>query len=138
MPPNRCLSCPCVCMSVCPVLSVTFVYCGQTVRRIKMKLGKQVRLGPDHIVLDGDSAPLPQRGTPQFSAHICCGQMAAWYGVRPRPKRLCIRWGSRSPSPKRGQSPLPNFRHISIVAKRLDASRWHLLWRWSSAQATLF
>ena len=27
----------------------------------------------------GDPAPLPQRGTaPQFSAHICCGQMAGW------------------------------------------------------------
>jgi len=26
-----------VCLSVCPFLSVTLVYCGQTVRRIKMK-----------------------------------------------------------------------------------------------------
>jgi len=44
-----------------------------------MKLGMQVGLGPGHIVLDGDPAPPPQRGTaPQFSAHICCGQMAAW------------------------------------------------------------
>ena len=29
-------------------------------------------------------------------------------------------------SPKRGQSPLPNFRLMFIVAKRLDGSRWHL------------
>jgi len=44
---------------------------GQTVGQIKMKLGMQVGLGPDHIVLDGDPAPLPQRGTaPQFLAHI--------------------------------------------------------------------
>jgi len=44
-----------------------------------MKLGMQVGLGPGHIVLDGDTPPLPQRRTaPQFSAHICCGQMAAW------------------------------------------------------------
>jgi len=44
-----------------------------------MKLGMQVGLGPGHIVLDGDPAPTPQRGTdPQFSAHISCGQMAAW------------------------------------------------------------
>ena len=44
-----------------------------------MKLGMQVGLGPGHIVLDGDPAPLPQRCTaPQFSANICCGQMAAW------------------------------------------------------------
>ena len=81
----RCLS---VCLSVSPVLcvclSVTFLHCGQTVGRIKTKLGMQVGLGPGHIVLDGDPAPppqrvLPQRGTaPQFSAHICYGQMAAW------------------------------------------------------------
>jgi len=39
----------------------------------------QVGLGPVHIVLDGDAAPLPQKGTaPQFSAHICCGQTAGW------------------------------------------------------------
>ena len=40
------------CLSVCPV--VTLVYCGQTVEWIKMKLGKEVGLGPGHIVLDGD------------------------------------------------------------------------------------
>ena len=60
--------------------SVTRVYCGQTVGRIKMKLGMQIGLCPGHIVLDGDPAPLPQTGTalPKFLAHICCGQMAAW------------------------------------------------------------
>jgi len=56
--------------AVCPVLSVTLVYCGQTVGWIKVKLGMQVGLGPGYIVLDGDPAPLPQRGTAQFSAHI--------------------------------------------------------------------
>jgi len=35
------------------------------------------------------------------------------------------------PSPKSGWSPLSNFRPISIVAKRLDGSRWHLARRWS-------
>ena len=30
----------------------------------------------------GTQLPLPQRGTaPQFSAHICCGQMAGWIKV---------------------------------------------------------
>ena len=48
---DRCLSCP-----VCPVCDV--VHCGQTVGRIKMKLGMQVGLGPGHIVLGGDPAPL--------------------------------------------------------------------------------
>ena len=45
-----------------------------------MKLGMQVGLGPGHIVLDGDPvthSPSPKGHTPQFSAHICCGQMAA-------------------------------------------------------------
>jgi len=45
-----------------------------------MKLGTHVGLGPGNNVLDGDPAPLPQiRGAAlQFSAHVCCGQMAAW------------------------------------------------------------
>jgi len=66
------------CMSV---LSVTLVYCGQTVGWIKRKLGMQVGLGPGHIVLDGDpAAPYPkgQSPPPQFSAHICCSQVAGW------------------------------------------------------------
>jgi len=56
---DGCPVCP-VCLSVLPV---TFVHCDQTVVRIKMKLGTQLGLGPGHIVLDGDPAPLPQRGT---------------------------------------------------------------------------
>jgi len=72
MLPDRCLS----------VLSVTLTYCGQMVGWIKMKRGMQVGLGPGHIVLNGDPAPLPQKGkrgqSPQFSAHICSGEMAGW------------------------------------------------------------
>ena len=55
------------CLSVCPVLSVTLVYCGKTVGRIKMKLGVQVGLEPGHTVLSGDPAPPPLKGTaPNF------------------------------------------------------------------------
>ena len=55
------------CLSVCPALSVTLVYCGPVVGWIKTKLGVQVGLGPGHIVLDEDPAPPPQRGTaPNF------------------------------------------------------------------------
>jgi len=43
---------------VCPVLSVTLVYCGQTVGWIKMPPGMEVGLGSCHIVLDEDPAPL--------------------------------------------------------------------------------
>jgi len=42
-----------------PVLSVTLVYCGQTVGQIKMKLGVQVSLGPGHMVLRGDPGQVP-------------------------------------------------------------------------------
>jgi len=64
-------------------------------------------------------------------------QDATWYGGRPQPRRLCVRWGPSSPSPKRGRKPLSNLRPMSIVAKRLDGSRWHLAWRWTLVQATL-
>jgi len=65
---DRCLSVFLSC------LSVTLVYCGQTVWWIKMNLGVQVGLSPGHIVLDGDPAQPPPKGhsLPKFSAHICC------------------------------------------------------------------
>jgi len=76
----------------------------------------QVGLGPGHVVLDGDPAPPPPKGqSPQFSVHICCGQMARWIKM-PHSREVDL---SRSefvldrdpaPSPKRGQSHLPNFR----------------------------
>ena len=103
------------CLSVLSCLSVTFVQCSQTVGRINMKLGTQIGLGPDHIVLDGDPAPLPQKGTPPlpiFGPYLlrpsgCMDQDATLYGVRPRPRRLCLRWGPRYPLPKSGRSPVP-------------------------------
>jgi len=41
------------------------------------------------------------------------------------------------PSQKGGGALLPNFQPMSIVAKWLDGSRWHLAWRWALVQATL-
>jgi len=39
----------------------------------------EVGLGPGHIVLDRDPAPLSKKAQcPQFSAHVCCGQTARW------------------------------------------------------------
>jgi len=61
-------------LSVC--LSVTLVYCGQTVGWIKMKLGIEVGLGPGHIVLDGDLSPPKKGHSPQFLTHVSCGQAA--------------------------------------------------------------
>ena len=80
-----------------------------------MKLGMQVGLGPGHIVLDGDPALLPQRGTPPIfnpyplRPNGCIDQDFTWYGDRPRPRRLCVRWGPSSPSPKRGKALSPIF-----------------------------
>jgi len=45
-----------------------------------MKLGMEVGLGPSHIVLDGDAAPVPpckKRGTARnFWPHVHCGHTA--------------------------------------------------------------
>ena len=83
----------------------------------------------------GMGTPIPppeQEGAaPKFSAHVYCGQTAGWMklvlgmdvGLSPGDFVLD---GDLAPSPKRGQSPLCNFRPISIVAKRLDASRCYL------------
>jgi len=84
-----------------------------------------------HCVRWGPSSPSPKGAQPPiFGPYLlwpngCMTQDATGYGGRPRPRRLCVRWGPRSPSSKRERSPLPNFRPISIVAKRLDASRCH-------------
>ena len=77
-----------------------------------MKLGMQLGLGPGHIVLDGDpDPPFPQgHSLPQFSAHICCGQMAACIkmslgmelGLGPGDFVL---HGDLAPPPKRGEAP---------------------------------
>jgi len=111
------------------------VYCGQRAGWIKMVFGMEVGLGPVHIVLDGDTAPLPQKGQspPIFGPSLLwpngwMHQDAAWYGGRPQPRRLCVRWGP-CPLPKKEAEPggrTPNFRPMSIVAKRLDESRWQL------------
>jgi len=121
------------CLSVC--LSVTLAYCGQTVGWIKLKLGIEVGLDPSHIVLDGNPVPLPKGAQPPIFAPCLLwpngwlDQDGTGYGGRSQPRRHCVRWGPRSPSRKRGQSPPPifNFRPTSIVAKRLDGSRCHMI-----------
>jgi len=47
--------------SLPPQFSV-HVYCVQTAGWIKLAVGMEVGLGPGHIVLDGDLAPLPKKG----------------------------------------------------------------------------
>jgi len=56
------------------------VYCGQTAGWIKMVLSMEVGLDPVHIVLDGDTAPLPKKGgrapPPPIFGPSYCGQTA--------------------------------------------------------------
>ena len=76
--------------AVCPVsLSVTLVYCGQTVGWIKMPFGMEVGLGRGDIVFDGDLAPLPQKGhsspPPSFQP---MSVVAKWSPISPTAKLL--------------------------------------------------
>ena len=57
-----------------------------------MALGMKMGLGPGHIVLDGDSAPLPEKGAqPRIFGPFLLWpngwmpQDATWYGDRPQP-----------------------------------------------------
>jgi len=51
-------------------------------------------------------------------------QDATWYGGRHLPRTHCVRWGPSSPH-KNGT--VPDFRPMSIVAKRLDGPICHLV-----------
>jgi len=123
------------------------VYCGQTAGWIKMVLGIEVGLSPGDFVFDGDAAPhSSKRGRsplPQFSAHFYCDQTAGCIKmplgmeVGLSPGDFVFDGDSAPLSPKRGRNSLPTVRPMSIVAKQLDVSRWHLAWRWALDQATL-
>jgi len=90
------------------------ICCHKMAAWIKMPLGRDVGLGPSDIVFDGDPAPPPQKGesqasaqatlcwmgiqlpspkgehsSPQFSAHVCCGQ-TAWWIKMPLGTMVCI------------------------------------------------
>jgi len=84
-----------------------------------------------HCVRWEPSSP-PQRGTtPIFGPYLlwpngCVDQHATWYGGTHRLRPLC-QMGTPLPSQK-GAEHFPNFRPMSIVTKRLDASRCHLVW----------
>jgi len=93
-----------------------------------MTLGTVVGLDPGHIVLDGNPATLPERGAepPQKSARSYLHatwvlwpngwlhQDATWYGGRPRPRRLCVRWDPARPR-KSAHPPHPMLAHVSSM-----------------------
>jgi len=106
-------------------------YCDQTVGCIKMPLGMEVGLIPGDFVLDGDPAPLPKKEAEPSSPIF--GLFLLWpVGCMKMPLRMEVGFsrgdfvldGDSSPSPKRVGA--PNFRPMSIAAKRLGGSRCYL------------
>jgi len=97
------------------------------------QLDVEVGLGPGYIILDGDLAPPPSKGhSPPIFGSCLLGpnssvdQDATWYEGRPWSRPRCVAW--RPSSPQKGGT-APNFRPMSVVTKRLDGSRYHLVRR---------
>jgi len=113
---------------------LTHFYCGQTAACIKMPLGMKVGLSPGDFALDEDPVPsLKSGGDPQFSAHVYCGQTAAWIKTPLGTEvglglRDIVLDGDPAFPPLKGHSH-PNFRPMSVMAKRLDGLRSHLVRR---------
>ena len=108
------------------------ICCSQMAGWIKMPLGMEVGLNPGDFVLDGTQPPSPKRG-PQIFGHVYCGQTAGWIKMAldmevGLSSGDFVRW-EPSPRPKKGAEQPPNFRPISIAAKRLHGSRCHLVRR---------
>jgi len=82
----------------------------------------------------GTQLRLPQKGAeppPHFSAHVYCGQTAGWIKVAYNmevgfgPGHIVLN-GDTAPVAQKGTEP-PNFWPMSIVVKRLDGLRRHLV-----------
>jgi len=76
----------------------------------------------------GPSCLVPKKGAPIF-AHVGCGQTAGWIKmpvgmqVGLGPSDIVLD-GDPAPPPQKGGR-APNFWLLSIIAKRLDGSRWN-------------
>jgi len=97
-----------------------------------MPLSMEVGLDQSNIVLHGDPALPRQNGAgPQFSAHVYCGQTAGWIEmplgteVALGPGHIVLD-GDPAALPKGAQPPIVG---LCVVAKWLDGSRCHLVWR---------
>ena len=108
------------------------VRCSQTAGCIKMPLSTEVGLSPGDFVLDGEPAPPKGGHSPNFLPTYC-GQTARWNKM-PLDREVglgrgdIVLDGDQTPcAQKRGTA--PNFWPISVVVKRLDGSRCHLIWR---------
>jgi len=93
------------------------------------------RLRPgQHCVICGPSST-PKGHSPQFSARLLwpngwMNQDANWYEGRTRSRLYCVLHGDPAPPPQKKGSTAPNFRSMSIVAKRspISATAEHLFY----------
>ena len=79
-----------------------------------MKLGMQIGLGPDHIVLNGDPAPPPQRNTAPNFRPMSVVAKAGWIkmplGIGLGPGHIVLD-GNPAPVPQRGGAQPSIFSH---------------------------
>ena len=115
------------CLSPCPLCNVGALWPNGCMDQDEIWHGGRPQPRP-HGVTWGPSFP-PQKGhSPQFSAHVCCGQTAGWIKmplgteVDLSPVDIVLD-GDPSPPKKAGGHSTPNFWPMSFVAKRLDGSR---------------
>ena len=84
-----------------------------------------------HCVRWEPSFPSPNGAHPQFLANVCCDQTARWIKM-PFGTEVDLGQGDTvldgDSAPPKGTQP-PNFRPMSVLAKRLDGSRCHLVRR---------
>ena len=103
----------------------------------KLPLDRELGLGPGHTIRWGPSSQLTP--PPKTSGALAdptfrpmyCGQTAGWIKmllgmeVGFGPGHIVL--DGDLAAPPKGHT--PNFRSMSVVAKRLDGSRYHLTWR---------
>jgi len=136
---DRCPVCP-DCLS-CPVCNVGVLWPNGWMDRGETRHAGRPRPWPHSVRWGLSSPPLKGESRPQFSAYICCGKMAEWIkmplGVEVGlgPGDFVLDGDPALSSLKRRWS--RHFWLMSIMAKQLDGSRWHLARRWASVQATL-
>jgi len=96
-------------------------------------LGREVGLGPGHIELHGDPAP-PKETQPSIFGPCPLCQTAEWIKmpfcteISLSPGDIVLD-GDPVPPSKKGGTAAPTFRPMSVVDKRLDRSRCHLVRR---------
>jgi len=58
-------------------------------------LGTEIGLSLGDTMLDGTQLAPEKRAQPPHPIFGWMDQDATWYGVKPRPRRRCVRWGSQ-------------------------------------------